>query len=164
MKNIFGLDFGTTNSVLSVNNEGKVEIIDIDEYNAVGKTLRSVLYFDEDGKSSVGQLAIEKYINEFASGRFMQSIKAFLPDKNFEYTYVNKKRFDLIDLVAIILRAIKKKGEEYIGEEVDSVIMGRPVVFSEYAEKDQLAESRLRMAAEKVGFKARLGCSTINSS
>lgn len=31
--------------------------------------------------------------------------------------------------------------------------MGRPVVFSEYAEKDQLAESRLRIAAEKVGFK-----------
>lgn len=71
MKNIFGLDFGTTNSVLSVNCSGKVEIIDIDEYNAVGKTLRSVLYFDESGRSSVGQLAIERHINEFAAGRFM---------------------------------------------------------------------------------------------
>lgn len=153
MNTTFGLDFGTTNSALSVNNGGYVEVVDIDEYNTSGKTLRSVIYFDEENNIFVGQEAIQNYIENRAGGRFMQSIKSFLPSKQFEYTYINRKRYELEDLIAIILRKIKNKGEEYVGHEVDNVVMGRPVVFSEDSEKDKLAENRLRKAAEKVGFK-----------
>lgn len=153
MSTAFGLDFGTTNSALSINHEGEVEVVDIDEHNITGKTLRSVLYFDEEKNVFVGQEAIEQYIESGATGRFMQSIKTFLPSKQFDYTYINKKRYELEDLIAVILRRIKSKGEEYVGMKIESVAMGRPVIFSEDPEKDKLAEYRLKRAAQKAGFK-----------
>ena len=153
MDTIFGLDFGTTNSALSVNNGGRVEVIDVDEHNTVGKTLRSVIYFDEDKEIFVGQKAIQEYIDNGAVGRFMQSIKSFLPDDRFDSTHINRRKYELDDLIAIILKRIKEKGDEYVGHEVSSVVMGRPVIFSENAEEDKLAEGRLRKAAEKAGFK-----------
>jgi hypothetical chaperone protein len=45
------------------------------------------------------------------------------------------------------------KGEAVVGCTVDTVVLGRPVVFSEDAEKDALAQSRLEKAARKAGFK-----------
>jgi hypothetical protein len=74
---IFGIDFGTTNSALAVNVNGNVEVIDVDQFNTGGNTLKSVLYFDpEEKKFFVGQEAINNYIENDAYGRFMQSIKA----------------------------------------------------------------------------------------
>lgn len=153
MKMVFGLDFGTTNSALSVNSNGKVEIIDIDVHNIIGKTLRSVLYFNEDGGIFIGQEAIERYIEECATGRFMQSIKSFLSSRLFDYTRIYRKKYRLEDLIAIILKTIKQRGENYTGYEVDTVVMGRPVIFSDNQEEDKLAEDRLRIAAQKTGFK-----------
>ena len=153
MDMIFGLDFGTTNSTLSININGKVEVIDIDEYNPAGKTMRSVLYFDEDKNIYTGQEAINHYIADGATGRFMKSIKSFLSDNLFEYTLIHGRRYELEELIAIILRRIKMKGEEFAKQEIDNVIMGRPVVFSENKEKDKLAEERLKKAARIAGFK-----------
>jgi len=149
----FGLDFGTTNSALSLNKDGKVEIIDIDEYNPVGKTLRSVLYFDEEKNVYAGQEAVNHYIADGATGRFIQSIKSFLPSNLFEYTIIQRRKYELEELIAIILRKIKNKGEEFAEQEIDSVVIGRPVVFSENKEKDKLAEERLKKAAILAGFK-----------
>lgn len=153
MKASFGLDFGTTNSSLVLNQNGSVEIVDIDEYNTTGKTLRSVIFFDEEKNIYVGYEAIAQYIDKGGEGRFLQSIKSFLPSALFEYTIINGRRYKLEDIIAIILRRIKKKGEQYLGREVVDVVMGRPVIFSEDKKKDKLAENRLRKAAEMVGFK-----------
>lgn len=136
---LFGLDFGTTNSALAVNCNGNVEIVDVDEFNPAGKTLRSVLFFDEDGRVHVGNGAIAKYIEDVSYGRYMQSIKAFLSDTTFESTEIYGTTYEIEDLVAIILRKIKEKGEEFIGQRVDSVVLGRPVVFSADSQKDVLS-------------------------
>ncbi|HUX35717.1 MAG TPA: Hsp70 family protein [Candidatus Paceibacterota bacterium] len=149
----FGLDFGTTNSVLAVSQNGSVEIVDIDPSGASKKTLKSVLFFDEEGDISIGQEAIDQYIGYGGRyGRFMQSIKAFLPSKNFKETYVFGKRYEIEDLIAIILKAIKHRGELHVGHVVDTVVLGRPVVFSDDKEADLLAEERLRTAAMRSGF------------
>lgn len=153
MSTVFGLDFGTTNSALAVNRDGKVKIVDVDEFNPNGKTMRSVLFFDEEKNVYVGYEAIAKYIEEISYGRYMQSIKAFLPDRTFESTEIYGRTYKIEDLVAIILQKMRLKGEEYVGESVDDVVLGRPVVFSEDPHKDALAEARLRLAAEKAGFK-----------
>jgi len=153
MQNVFGLDFGTTNSALSVSSPGSTEVIDIDPHNPTGKTLRSVIFIDEEKGVYVGQEAIVKYIEQGGEGRFMQSIKSFLPSALFEYTSINGKRYELEDVIAIILKNIKQRGEAFLGCEVTDVVMGRPVVFSEDKEKDRLAERRLKRAAEIAGFK-----------
>lgn len=149
----FGLDFGTSNSALSVNKDGIVEVIDIDSRNLARKTLRSVLYFEEDRGIFTGQEAIDHYIANGAVGRFMQSIKSFLPSQTFEFTRINGKRYTLEDLIAIILRIMKERGENYLGADVNSVVMGRPVVFSEDPKADSLAQERLKNAAQLAGFK-----------
>ncbi|MBU5614458.1 Hsp70 family protein [Geomonas azotofigens] len=153
MKVVFGIDFGTTNSALSIYRDGKVEVVDIDESGANRSLMRSVLYFNEDDEIFAGQEAISHYVGEGAAGRFMQSIKTFLPNRSFEGTEVFGKKYGIDDLVAIILRRIKAKGEAYVGSPVDSVVLGRPVVFSEDAEKDALAQKRLEQAARKAGFR-----------
>ncbi len=153
MKMTLGLDFGTTNSALAIARDGRVDVVAAGENNSTGKTLRSVIFFEEEKNMYVGQEAIDRYIEKGGEGRFLQSIKSFLPSTLFEYTMINNRKYELEDLIAIILRRLKGKGEVYLGREVVDVVMGRPVVFSEKKEIDLLAESRLRRAAEMAGFK-----------
>jgi len=150
---IFGLDFGTTNSALAVNDGGVVRIIDADPFNSVGKTLRSILFFDRIRQVYVGQEAINHYIEDDATGRLIQSVKTFLTSKTFSTTNISGKPYHLDDLIAIILRTLKKRGESDLRKEVSSVVLGRPAIFSEDQEIDALAEQRLKSAAHKAGFK-----------
>ena len=89
--------------------------------------MRSVLYFNEEHEIFAGQEAIHQYVSDGATGRFMQSIKTFLPNTSFVSTEIYGKRYAIDDLVAIILRKIKARGEAYVGCSVESVVLGRPV-------------------------------------
>jgi hypothetical chaperone protein len=156
MSIVFGLDFGTANSALSVNIDGKVHLLDIDKDNPVGMTLKSVLYFyneDQERNIYAGHEAVQNYIDTGGDGRFLQSIKSFLPDATFEKTEIYKKNYTIEELIALILKKIKQRGEEIIGSSVNDLIIGRPVVFSEDKESDELAERRLIEAAKIAGFK-----------
>ncbi len=154
MKTTLGLDFGTTNSALAIAQNGRVDIIAADNNNnRTGRTLRSVLFFEDDKEVFVGQEAITRYIEKGGEGRFLQSIKSFLPSTLFEYTMINGRKYELADLIAIILRRLKEEAEVSLDWEITDVVMGRPVVFSEDKKTDLLAESRLRRAAEIAGFK-----------
>ena len=153
MQTVFGIDFGTTNSALSVYCNGSVEVLAVDGDGSVGELMRSVLYFSEDHEIYVGQEAIRQYVGDGASGRFMQSIKTFLPNTSFDSTEVFGRRYGIDDLIAIILRRIKARGEAHVGCPVESVVLGRPVVFSTDSVKDTVAEQRLERAARKAGFK-----------
>ncbi|MFA7405385.1 MAG: Hsp70 family protein [Pelobacteraceae bacterium] len=153
MQIVFGIDFGTTNSALSVYRNGTVEVVAVDGNDGTGELMRSVLYFNEEHEIYAGNEAIRQYVGDGAAGRFMQSIKTFLPNTSFESTEVFGKRYGIDDLVAIILRKIKARGEAHVGCAVESVVLGRPVVFSTDAAKDAVAEQRLAKAARKAGFK-----------
>ena len=153
MQIVFGIDFGTTNSALSVFRNGAVEMLAVDGKDQAGELMRSVLFFNEDNEVFAGQEAISQYVSDGAAGRFMQSIKTFLPNTSFVSTEVFGRRYGIDDLVAIILSKIKARGEEHVGCPVDSVVLGRPVVFSTDPEKDKVAEQRLEKAARKAGFK-----------
>ncbi|MDD2735165.1 MAG: Hsp70 family protein [Desulfuromonadaceae bacterium] len=153
MQIVFGIDFGTTNSALSVYRNGAVEVVAVDGIDRGGELLRSVLYFNEEHEIFAGHEAIHQYVSDGATGRFMQSIKTFLPNTSFVSTEIFGKRYTIDDLVAIILRKIKARGEAHVGCSVESVVLGRPVVFSKDAAKDAVAEQRLEKAARKAGFK-----------
>ncbi|WP_432823527.1 Hsp70 family protein, partial [Trichloromonas sp.] len=153
MQIVFGIDFGTTNSALSVFRNGRVEVVSVDDSAQVSSLMRSVLYFSEENEIFTGHEAIRQYVEDGAAGRFMQSIKTFLPNTSFSGTEVFGTRYEIDDLVAIILKKIKARGEAHAGCPVDSVVLGRPVVFSTDAAKDAAAELRLEKAARKAGFK-----------
>ena len=153
MQTVFGIDFGTTNSALSIYKNGSVEVIAVEDNDQSGELMRSVLYFNEENEIYAGQEAIRQYVGDGAAGRFMQSIKTFLPNTSFDSTEIFGKRYTIDDLVAIILRKIKARGEAHVGYPVESVVLGRPVVFSTDSAKDAIAEQRLEKAARKAGFK-----------
>jgi hypothetical chaperone protein len=151
-KHFYGIDFGTSNSVLSIFDKEKKEIV---------KTIsiQSVLYFPINQNSLnaveylVGDKAIEVYIEEGMKGRFMKSIKQVLPISNFLQTRIGNNQYNASDLVSFILKELKEKADSFIGYSCETVIMGRPVFFNdEDSSKDDLAQSRLKNAAEKVGF------------
>jgi hypothetical chaperone protein len=153
MKIAFGIDFGTTNSALSVYRDGRIEIIPVDSGEYGGELMRSVLYFNDENEIFAGHEAIRQYLWEGASGRFMQSIKTFLPNTSFVSTEIFGRKYTIEDLVAIILRQIKERGERFVGCQVDTVVLGRPVYFSTDPLKHQAALQRLENAARKAGFR-----------
>lgn len=150
LENACGVDFGTSNSAVALP-DGRV--LSIDPKAEAQSLFRSVLYFPEETRQSyAGAEAIELYLEE-VSGRFIQSVKSWLPSKSFHATQINNRAFKLVDLVALLLRQIRARAEKAHGQELTRVVMGRPAVFSHEAENDALAEQRLREAAELAGFK-----------
>lgn len=151
-KFIYGIDFGTSNSTL---------VILETETNKIVKlfTVPSLLFFpevqnrNEQRPHLVGQLAVEGYVESRMKGRFMKSIKKVLPNKSFVNTIIGNKSFRAEDLVSLILIYLKKQADEFVGQDVTTAVIGRPVVFDENPEKDALAQKRLAMAAQIAGFR-----------
>jgi len=150
-KYIYGIDFGTTNSALAILDTGTNEIVRM-------FTTPSLLFFPENQNTkggivySVGQEAVQRYVESRMQGRFMKSIKRVLPNKSFHDTKISGKKFRAEDLVAMILLFLKKQADEFLGEDIRVAVIGRPVVFDENPEKDQLAQDRLSKAARLAGF------------
>jgi len=48
---------------------------------------------------------------------------------------------------------MKQRGQEIIQQEVDDLVLGRPVIFSEDKDRDKIAQERLTRAAQIAGFK-----------
>ena len=150
-KYIYGIDFGTTNSALA--------ILDTETNNLVKLfTIPSLLFFPEPTKPkeqvvpTVGNEAISLYVQNRMRGRFMKSIKKVLPNKSFIDTKIGSKSYRAEDLVALILINLKKQADDFIGENITTAVIGRPVVFDENPEKDALAQERLSKAAQIAGF------------
>lgn len=149
---IYGIDFGTSNSALSIYDEKEDAVI-------ATITVPSILYFPADHKPTepvsfyIGKEAISKYIEDGMKGRFMKSIKRVLPNSSFVDTRIHSQLYSASDLVTLILKDLKAKADAIVGYDCQKVIMGRPVFFDDdNAAKDALAQKRLLKAAENAGF------------
>jgi hypothetical chaperone protein len=145
-----GVDFGTSNSAVALPSG---EVLEIDAANVEPRLFRSLLFFSEYGSGySTGATAIEEYLDR-SEGRFIQSIKGWLPSGTFTATQIRGKLYKLEDLVAMLLRRIRERAEAAAGAPLDEVTLGRPALFSPEPSHDALAERRLVRAAELAGFK-----------
>ncbi|XXF81507.1 Hsp70 family protein [Myxococcaceae bacterium GXIMD 01537] len=144
-----GLDFGTSNTALALP-DGTV--LPIDPVAADARLFRSVLFFPEDEKDVyAGTAGINRYLEDM-SGRFIQSVKSFLHSSSFRATQVRGRTYTIEDLVALLLRRVRENAAATAGGAPDSVVLGRPALFSTDPDADALAEKRLRRAAELAGF------------
>ena len=151
-KYLYGIDFGTTNSVLSIYDEEKKEIIET-------ITVPSILYFPDTFEANqpleyfVGTKAIHNYIKDGMKGRFMKSIKRVLPRSSFIETRIHNKSFNASGLITLILQELKQKADEIIGYDCIKAVIGRPVYFDDDSSiNDDLAQKRLLKAAEQAGL------------
>lgn len=148
---IYGIDFGTSNSALAILDQDSQQILKL-------FTAPSLLFFKEMGSKpeaptvAIGDAAIDQYVENRMHGRFMKSIKKVLPNKSFLDTRIGGNRYRAEDLVVLILSHLITQADEFLGQSVKKAVIGRPVVFDENPEKDQLAQERLGRAAKMAGL------------
>lgn len=144
------MDFGTTNSVITLLTEEDGRL----SFRAIREP--SLIFFPESAETTAerycGVEALQRYVESGMKGRFFQSVKTLLPDTGFRSTRVNGKPFSVEDLVAVVLRDLRERLSEQTGVEVRRAVFGRPARFSNRAEEDEAAESRLKAAALQAGF------------
>lgn len=150
-----GIDFGTSNSAVAVagaDASAPARVLHIDPAGEDTRLMRSVLFFPAEGSDVfVGGHAINQYLAS-EEGRFMQSVKTFLPSTTFERTQVRGRFWQIEDLVAGLLRQMRLRIEADMGGPIERAVFGRPAVFSLDPAVDARAEARLREAARRAGF------------
>jgi hypothetical protein len=148
MTTIIGIDFGTTNSVLSVlEPDGSTRNARFTD--AQLETFRSVLCFwtEEEHhrtqlRSAAGPRAIAAYLDDPLDSRLIMSMKSYLAQRSFTQTTLYNRTVTLEQLIGIFLRAfLAEAGIETQGAHV---VAGRPVKFVGETADDALGEQRLR--------------------
>ena len=85
-------------------------------------------------------------------GRLLQSIKTALRSAAYQGTKIFGRYYTIEELIAFILRQVRQRSEQQLGQSVQQVFIGRPVTFSHDQEVDRLAEEKIRRAAQQAGF------------
>jgi hypothetical chaperone protein len=150
---IFAIDFGTSNSLLAAAAPGRVfATAPVDPSASDPSVLRSVLYFGANGERAFGGSAIKSLVANGFEGRLIRSIKRHLPSRAFTSTRIGSKTVTIEQLIAALLSTMRERAAAHYEADVTRVVLGRPARFSNDADEDALAETRLRKAAELAGF------------
>lgn len=150
----YAIDFGTCNSLLAYatpKNASQAIALDPSHYDPT--IMRSTMFFSDRGEVTFGQAAIKAYVSESGEGRFIRSIKKFLPSKNFTVTRIGSKTYELEYLIGRFLREIKQRADAQLQQNVETVVLGRPAKYSPNNVEDKLAQDRMQRAAQLAGFK-----------
>ncbi|MBV7337359.1 Hsp70 family protein [Chloroflexi bacterium TSY] len=86
-------------------------------------------------------------------GRLLQSVKTGLQTSWYEGTKIFGRYYRIQELIALLLTHVRCCAESTLQTDVDKVVLGRPVKFSDNPTEDQVAEERLQEAAALAGFK-----------
>lgn len=122
MSKIIGIDLGTTNSCVSVMENGEAKVI----ANAEGaRTTPSVVAF-KNGEIIVGEAAKRQAVT---NPETVSSIKRHMGTSYKEH--VNGKDYTPEEISAMILQNLKKTAESYLGETVSKAVITVPAYFND---------------------------------
>ncbi|HEY1858074.1 Hsp70 family protein, partial [Acidocella sp.] len=157
MTSIVGIDFGTTNSVVSrLTPDGAVHSQRFRLGSADFDVFRTVLCFASEtqkGRSHLrhqaGPAAIEAYLDDPTDSRLIMSMKTYLAQRSFTQTRIFNRPFTLEQMIAVFLRAL-------FGATTDlpadiRIVAGRPVHFAGETADDTFGEARLRGSYAEAG-------------
>ena len=124
MAKIVGIDLGTTNSCISIQEGDQSTIIP----NAEGmRTTPSVVAFTKEGERLVGQLAKRQAIVN--PDRTIMSIKRDMgTDRKI---VIDGKNYTPQEISAMVLQKLKNDAEEYLGEPVKQAVITVPAYFTD---------------------------------
>lgn len=157
-----GIDLGTTNSVVALATESKVDVLsDLEGHSLIP----SVVYYGDDGEILVGVDARYKLIDypdhvvssiKRLMGRGLEDVKSLAgtlpyqvesaPDGGMVRLKVAGKVMTPVEISADILRAIKKRAEESLESEVNLAVITVPAYF------DDAARTATKDAARLAGL------------
>src|SRR5260221_521363 len=148
-----GLDFGTSNSAIGIMRSDTPSLAPVEGNDTL---IPSAVFFDYETKGRVlfGVEAIDTYVGQH-DGRLMRALKSILGSPLIdEKTALGSRMVALTEVVEIFVRHLKLKAEAFAGEEITSVVHGRPVRFVENDDvADAKAERVLAGIANRVGFR-----------
>jgi hypothetical chaperone protein len=147
-------------SVLLVSRAGEIMVgrTAIDHYTA-SNVGRAVVY--QDVALGVLQMHfadmtitrdIHAVVDANAPARLFQSLKTALRDPSYSSTNVFGARWSVEEIVAAFLREVRQRVEEYLGEPITGVTVGRPVHYTDTPQDDALVVERMRRACELAGM------------
>ena len=161
MTSAIGLDFGTTNTVITaVTADGNTEALSFPYNGELLNTFRSVICFlDQDGTIpedqvvEAGPYGIDHYIANSQESRFIQSFKTFAASASFVDTRINRARYTFEDLLVVFLTKAFSHGRMSTSFQIPKrVLIGRPVKFAGSHPKDAVATERYNNALKTLGF------------
>ena len=147
-----GLDFGTSNSTLAIAHGDGAKLLPLE---AGRTTIPSAIFFDFDtDRVLFGRSAVEEYIGG-ASGRLMRSLKSILGSSLAdEVTRIKRRVLPFLDVMGLFVAALKERAETAAGNNLDRVVVGRPVHFvDDDPTADRDAQSELESVVRAQGFR-----------
>jgi hypothetical chaperone protein len=157
---VLGVDFGTTNTVLSVHDDdGTQTVIPFAAPAGCTTAFRSVLSFRENPDPSrprtieAGPWAIEEYMEDPLDTRFIQSFKSFAASTHFQSTEIFGRRYAFDDLLWSFLARLRVHAGDLLETLPETVVIGRPVQFAGAAPDADLALERYEAAFRRLGFR-----------
>jgi hypothetical chaperone protein len=148
-----GLDFGTSNSAIGVRRGNVATLAPIDGDDTL---MPSAVFFDYETKDRVlfGSDAISAYVGQ-TEGRLMRALKSILGSPLIdEETSLGGRKVALREVVELFVRHLKHKAEAFAGQEITSVVHGRPVRFvDDDSRADARAQDVLEAVARRAGFR-----------
>jgi len=124
MSKVVGIDLGTTNSCVAVQEGDGTTIIPSSEG---GRTTPSVVAFTKDGERLVGQLAKRQAVVN--GDRTIMSIKRDMGmDRRIG---IDDKKLSPQEVSSMILQKLKRDAEDYLGEPVTKAVITVPAYFTD---------------------------------
>jgi hypothetical chaperone protein len=157
---VLGVDFGTTNTVLSLHDDDGVKVlVPFEAPDGRTTAFRSVISFRENPDPArprtveAGPWAIQDYLEDPLDTRFIQSFKSFAASPHFQSTEIFGRRYGFDDLLWSFLARLRVHGGDLLGALPETVVIGRPVQFAGAAPDADLALQRYEAAFRRLGFK-----------
>ncbi len=152
-----GIDFGTTNSVLAVPEQGgATRVLPFSFENAALEAVRTTLSFRRNPQgreaplAEAGPWAIRDFLELPEETRFLQSFKSFAASASFNDTAVFTRRYNFEKLMETFLTVVLSKAR--LQQLPQRLVIGRPVKFAGQAPDDALAMRRYESALKALGF------------
>jgi hypothetical chaperone protein len=160
MSRALGLDFGTTNTVLALSQDGSTtNSMSFTSSAGTTDSMRTALSFMKDAqlgaqalKVEAGQAAIRQFIDNPGDARFLQSIKTFAASPLFQGTLVFARRHSFEDLMEVFLNRLKFYADGAWPSDISRLVAGRPVHFAGANPDPALATERYNAALTRLGF------------
>jgi molecular chaperone DnaK len=119
-----GIDLGTTNSEVAIVENGQVRVLPGEDGDLI---LPSIVGFSDTGKLLVGRPALRQYAA--APERTVKSIKRWMGTDH--KTTLGDKEYLPHEVSAIILRALKQRAEDALGETITQAVITVPAYFTD---------------------------------
>jgi hypothetical chaperone protein len=155
-----GLDFGTTNTVLSwAAPHHLAEPVVFHFLTSLLFAFRSALCFWDEGDeyhphvvSEAGPWAITSFLEHSSDSRFIQSLKSFAASRLFESTGIYGRAYRFEDLFSTFFKRLREHASPQLDDLPRDVLVGRPVAYAGSRPDPALAMQRYEAALAPFGF------------